>query len=289
MCSKKARVMIANIILLALVSALILTGCAAGSEKSTMLHVPEPCTKLWSMDIGRSDYVRSAGMYYATWVSGKVAMNMLIGPAGTVDDHYKSYPTAVAGNITYYVGKNPDTAWDATNSSGEWISGTSYSKMLAFEQNGLACILSGETGDKEVSLDLVSLQTAQNLIEGLTDRVPDCQQITEIWSVGFAKGNISVGISICPPPFAEKAYQETWIKSADCLLVTDGDLQYYTTKRENSPESPNFAVIAYLSDLGLIEIRGSVPWSKRNVVPRSELDFINIGLVQQVVQFLKSS
>lgn len=84
------------------------------------------------------------------------------------------------------------------------------------------------------------------------------------------------------PPFDRPAYAQ-WAESEDTVLIRDGSLEYYTLNRQQTPDAPNANAIAYLSDVGLIEVRGGVPYRFRDDVPRESLDFINIDFVRQII------
>jgi hypothetical protein len=258
-------------------------------NNTTLLHVPVQCNNLWSIDINQSGYIRSSGYYFTNWSFGEVYMDLVIRPTEFTDTSYKKYETSVVDGITCFVHESTTYYSGATNSLGEQGSGgTIFSRSLTYEQNGLVCHLYGQTGDQDVSLDAVSLKTAQCLVAGMASKIPDCEQKTEGWSIEFKKGEISVHISIYPLPFGLKDYQKDWVNSEESTLMHEGDLEYYFVKSKgDTADSPNYASIACMSDIGLIVIRGGVPQMALHDTPRGEFDFININLVKKMISVLK--
>jgi hypothetical protein len=254
-------------------------------ENSTLLQVPDHCNRLWNISIDQDGYVKSSGYYYTNWSCAGLYLDLTIRPAEFADTSYKTHGTSIVDGITCFVHDSKIYYHGATNSSGsEGSGGTLFSRSLIYEQNGLVCYLDGQTGKEDVSLDVVSLRTAQRLAAGLSNQIPDCEQKNESWSIEFKKGEISVHASIYPLPFGLQAYQNDWVNSETSLLMHDGDLEYYSVRSEgNDVDSPYYASIAFLSDIGLIVIRGGLPKSALSGTPRDEFDFININLVKKIL------
>lgn len=248
------------------------------------LSVPATCLKLWDIDLGMDYGIRTGGTFFASWQSDDHSLEMIVYRGNLSAEDLNHYDQTIVDGITCYTNKSAAN-WDGTNESGEWVGGTIYTQTLAFAQNGLVCTLAGTAGQKETSLDIVSLKTAQGLINRSASDYQHYQKAVENWTVGFQKGKISCSITITPPPLDQTAYLG-WVNSENCSLVKDGDLEYYLLKHDDRADSPNSAAIAYLSEFGLIEIRAGVPYSSRNDVPREEMDFININLVERVIQKL---
>jgi hypothetical protein len=273
-------------ILLLMIVSILLPGCirSNGQTDAKPLSVPAACVKLWDIDLGVDYNVTGDRYYFARWLGDDITLDISVDRGNLADANWENYDKSIVDGIACYTAKS-ENCWDGTNESGEWIGGTSYTQMLIYEQNGLVCRLSGEASKPEVSLDIVSLKTAQNLMDPSKSEYQQYRKAYENWTAGFVKGKINASINIIPPPLAQAAYLK-WGNDENCQFVKDGDLEYYQLKRDNQADSPNSAAIFFLSDHGLVEIRGGVPYLLRNEVPREALDCINIELVEQVIQLV---
>ncbi len=270
--------------ILLLIVSVFMTGCTNTNIQTNTqsLKVPAECEKLWDIDLGEDYSIGTAGTYFARWMDDDLDLELFVHRGNLSDADLTRSEKVIVDGIACYT--NADAVnWDGTNESGEWIGGTNYTKTLTYAQNGLVCTLAGNAAKQEISLDIISLMTAQSLMDRNVSEYQQFRKTNENWTIGFQKGKISGSISIIPPPLDQAVYQE-WSKSEDCSLVKEADLEYYLLKRDDQEDSPNNAAIAFLSSHGLIECRAGVPYSKRNEVPRDELNFINMEMVKRILE-----
>ena len=274
---------LASLMIIVLVS-FFLTGCSLPSTQTNAhsLEVPADCVKLWGLDLGE-DY-QIGGSYFARWLGEDLDLELIVYRGSLTDMELSQYEKVIVDGITCYTNASAIN-WDGTNESGEWTSGIIFSQTLVYEQNGLVCTLAANSGNQEISPDVVSLKTAQSLMDPSASEDRRYRKISETWTAGFQKGILSGGVSIIPPPLDQAAY-ERWANSENCSFVKDGDLEYYLLKHDDQEDSPNSRAIAFRSRYGLIEIRAGVPYKNRHEVPREELDFVNMELVNQVIQLV---
>jgi hypothetical protein len=291
---KKKMLLFLFIVLIAALSGCSLTEASyatvpSESGHTPLLQVPALCNRLWNFRIGQEGYVGSSRYYFANWSCAGIYLDLTIRPDEFADPSYKKYESTIVDGVTCYVQDSKLYVHGATNSTS-WQSpgGLLLSRNLAYEQNDLVCYLSGQTTIPDASLNVISLKTAQSLMAGMAAQVPGCEQKTESWSIEFKKGEISVHVSIVPHPFASQAYQQDWVNAKPGSLMHDGDLEYYFVKSEgDTVDSPNYASLACLSDIGLIVIRGGVPELALSGTPRDEFSFINIDLVKKILADFK--
>lgn len=265
--------------LLIVIVCFIMPGCANSNRQADVqsIQVPAECIKLWDIDLGADYSMAANGSYLTIWLSDDLGLELFVHRGSLANDDWTKHEKLIIDGITCYRSTSAAN-WDGTNESGEWISGTTYTQTLTYEQDGLVCTLAGSTDKKEVSLDGVSLKTARSLMDPSVKEYQQFRKTHETWTTGFQKGNITGGITITPPPLDQTAYQG-WVNSDNCSFVKEGDQTYIRLNREDKEDSPNSAAIAFLSSHRLIELRAGVPYRQRNEIPREELDFITIELV----------
>jgi hypothetical protein len=167
--------------------------------------------------------LRKAGCSFASeWSCGSIFMQLSIFPSETIDINQMiggmPYETVIEDGIKCYVAVN-EVCWDGTNENSEWIGGTSYSKSIVFEQNGLICTFSGEADDQSVSLDIISSRTARLLMDDPGKIRPEAVKQSEYWQLGYVKGIINLGVSISPAPFGQAKRGDVPRKELDIVSI----------------------------------------------------------------------
>lgn len=234
--------------------------------------------EFWDLDIGQEGYVLSSASHSLTWNSQGI--NLVYGVFPT---SLQPLPTGSGFKIIkasgqeYYL-REDVVAWDAEDSSG-----TMYSRGLTWQHGQQTYILTAEASEPEVSLSIISPETAAKLQKDSTVALTNFELTLDSWNIGFSKGDANVVISIQPARFGGDTFLQEFVADPDTVELKAGSLTYYQNKIEDRKlDDPHAVSLMWQTSQGLVWLSGGIPYAHRNDVPDDTLDFINIDLIKSL-------
>jgi hypothetical protein len=266
---------------------LMLSGCSIGPDTNSLLpQSPSKYARLWCYNLPQSEYVRTGASRSISWKSSNVSLDWSSGILEYNNYSYANGKKLEKNGITYFLTENA-AAWDGTDADHNWVSGTYCFRQLFYEKDGFAYQLSASAIQKSISLKAASLEKALALAVNPDMVITGFKKTTEMWFTAFKNGNLSVSITICPPPFDQQEY-DLYAKECTLMNETDGS-EYYTSRLKVRTEAdPLFSGVYVKTDIGTISIRGGTPYGDRNSVPAESLDFIGIELARAVAAAIRN-
>lgn len=235
-------------------------------------------TSLWCFGEDQNGFNVEETSFSKSWQCDDVYIEMIKQTAGILEDVYSDINnTNINGSIYYFDDK--DYCWDDTDGSG-----TTYERRVYTTMGKFRYIMCARTDNKE-SLDKVPLDKLIDLMYNHENNIDGLEKCGETWHVLMSDGVISERIYLDVAPYGKKKYQE--LKNNDSLeLVREKGIEYYVSKRQQTNVEPSAKTLYYNSGIGLITIKATVPYDARNDVPENALDFVNIDLAKEIVDYI---
>ena len=270
------------------------SGLATTSTRLSTAIIPPVCERLWNLEPGQAGFSRIGSYRLSTYFSSEVVMTLVVRPQAfdTFDPAQwerigqnapaltQFWKKTTPQGVPYYLMKTA-VSWDAEGGR----SGTNYTQSLHLAEGGLGLQLDGEASQADVALDIVSLDTLRKLTAGSAGAAPSLPSVTatgDYWRTDFKNDPVSLSVTLIPPPFDTEAYAG-WADAENVTRQGEGTNEYYMTDRLAGSEAPNAVAIAYRTPVGLVEVRGGVPYRLRQEIPRETLDFITIDYVRELI------
>lgn len=232
---------------------------------------------LWNVDIGVDGYIRNYAMHLIRWESENgVTVIWSMRPTEYSEKISDDMETYVRDGETYYT-KDESICWDSYDLKE---GGTYHVRRIIFIEGEYQYDLRVQV-DEDKSL-LIPVENCVETLKNHEKGLAGFEKATEFWNVKFNYDNISVHISIYPPPYGIVIYNNC-SSIEEFQLIRENDIEYYIYDTERTLDDPNCAAVHWLNDIGLVELRAGVPYSERNDVPSDALEFINIELAKSIV------
>lgn len=251
-------------------------------DKVLASAVPSMCKALW--DIKAVDLVG----FKRTWASRQAvfderATTLTFEAAPKVHDRVESaqWTRAVENGIALYR--------QSVVTHSDFVDGSSsdtYSKALRVESGLLTGILRRETGSRSISISDVSIDDLRQVavpMEGIPGAV---KQTDERWTVRLENGQVSLEISVTPPPF-NGAAMTRWASASAGTIAKDGLVEYRFRKEQATSSRYATIDIAYPASIGLVEVKGRTLSLLKPADAAKALAFIDVNFVREMIARLE--
>ncbi len=249
-------------------------------EQMNPLSGDKAYMKFWAVDIGQEGYTKTGAMYIRSWRSEVCSrtegygMTLIVSPEAYMPLPDDVERVSFKGRDFYATYR--EICWDSNDDQGNWIGGTSYEKQLVWYRNGCAYSLSASTGDKNISPDMISPQTAL-AFEGSDAYQPaGLEMISDELQVEFISGNLRVSVRLCAKPFDSGMLGDI---NQESVENKDG-FEYF----EAGPKGPRHKTLKWETNMGLVFLQGGIPLNCTDDYPADVWDFIDADLAMSITE-----
>lgn len=254
-------------------------------KQTNPLSLDKAYFKLWDVSIGKDGYSRTGASYIRTWQGKGYGMYFSVCP-----EMYLPLPNGtekVSFNGREFYTDDHGTCWDGADQNGNWISGTTHTRSVVWYSGGCAYSLSANTDDKNISLDIISPQTAIALESDDSYQPSGLEPTNESWQTEFKSGDVTVTICVFPETFGRRTQSEI-NKGGQYSLKNKDGFEYYESSSGRKPDDPNVKSLVWETNGGQVHLYGTIPFANRNDFSADEWDFINADLAMNITKQLET-
>jgi hypothetical protein len=233
--------------------------------------------KLWDIKLDKGLEITDTS-YNTTWRIDDVYIRLCKYTRRSLDDITRNMETVRLGGSTYFYDESC-IFYDGPSGSGK-----SCDKRVISKRGNHNYMVTASGDSKELLKD-ISLEMLVDLIYDYNKDIEGFEKCKETWIVSYSDGTINGFININVAPYGINEHKD--LKNNDEFVFKKvNGTEYYITKERVSDDQPNHRMLSFNSGIGVVVITAGVPYSERNDVPDNALDFVNIDLAKEIVDYI---